>query len=251
MLDYFFYFALLATLLNDKMQLPYFYEPSITAGMKQFILSDDTARHAMQVLRMREGECLQLADGKGLLLTAEIETADKKNCAVQIAAQKFIPQESKNICLAISPTKNNARLEWLIEKVTEIGIRKIILLNCERTEKTNIKMERLHRISVAAMLQSEQAYLPELAGMTAFDEIVSHNDYEEKLIAHCANDDNKMAVKNFSSDKSTIILIGPEGDFSNREIGAARQRAFRSVTLGNTRLRTETAGMVAVTLLNI
>jgi len=233
------------------MQLPYFYEPSITSEIKQFTLNKEASHHAVQVLRIRQGEGLQLTDGKGLLLTAEMAIADSKNSVVKIVAQEFIPQENKNICLAVSPTKNNARLEWLVEKVAEIGVRKIVLLNCLRTENVKVKTDRLHSILVSAMLQSRQVYLPELQDVTVFDEVVLHNNYEEKLIAHCVNDTPKTHIKHFLSDKSKLILIGPEGDFTNKEISLALQHSFRAVTLGNTRLRTETAGIVAVAVLNI
>ncbi|ANI88795.1 16S rRNA (uracil(1498)-N(3))-methyltransferase [Arachidicoccus ginsenosidimutans] len=233
------------------MQLPYFYEPNIDTAIRQFSLSETSAKHAVQVLRMKTGERLQLTDGNGLLATATIISSGKKNCVVQIDATENFPYMNKNICLAVSPTKNNARLEWLLEKVTEIGMRKIILLNCERTEKTNVKYERLHNILVSAMQQSRQVYLPELIAPTAFEQVVQENIYEEKYMAHCVDNEQKTGLKTTDSAKSKIILIGPEGDFTKEEIQLALDNKFQPVSLGNTRLRTETAGIVAATLLTM
>ncbi|HEY0298796.1 MAG TPA: 16S rRNA (uracil(1498)-N(3))-methyltransferase [Arachidicoccus sp.] len=233
------------------MQLPYFYEPQIESNTAQLTLSENSSKHVVQVLRMKVGEALQLTNGNGLLITATIIAAHKKDCVVQITKQENFAFINKNICLAVSPVKNNARLEWLLEKVTEIGVKRIVLLDCERTEKTNVKQERLHNILVSAMLQSRQVYLPELLDMSSFEKVVKETLYEEKYIAHCLGDDHKITLKTSDSLKSKIILIGPEGDFTKDEIALALTEGFKPVSLGQTRLRTETAGMVAAALLTI
>lgn len=233
------------------MQLPYFYEPAIDTAVKEFSLNEDASRHAAQVLRMKAGEQLQLTDGKGMLATATIINAHKKNTVVQINAVEHIPFINKNICLATAPTKNIGRIEWLLEKVTEIGVKSIVLLQTKRTERTNIKAERLQHILVSAMLQSRQAYLPELDVSVPFEDVVKTNDYTEKYIAHCAEDAQKTSIRNIHSAGSKIILIGPEGDFTEDEINLAIGKSFKPVSLGQTRLRTETAGLVAAVALTI
>lgn len=233
------------------MQLPYFYEPFIDTAAKEFSLSEDASRHAVLVLRMKAGEQLQITDGEGMLVTATIIGAHKKNTVVQINTVEHIPYTNKNIGLAIAPTKNIGRIEWLLEKVTEIGIKSIVLLQTSRTERTNIKAERLQHILVSAMLQSRQAYLPELSVSVPFEHIVTTNEYAEKYIAHCLEDAGKTTLQNIRSAESKIILIGPEGDFTEDEINLAIRQGFKPVSLGHTRLRTETAGLVAAVVLTI
>lgn len=233
------------------MQLPYFYEPVIDVTAKEFSLSEDASRHVAQVLRMKAGEQLQITDGKGMLATATIINAHKKNTVVQINSVEHIPYTNKNTSLAIAPTKNIGRIEWLLEKVTEIGIKSIVLLQTKRTERSNVKAERLQHILVSAMLQSRQAYLPELSVSVPFENIVKMNDYTEKYIAHCVEDPHKTTLRNINSAASKIILIGPEGDFTDDEINLAINEGFKPVSLGLTRLRTETAGLVAAVALTI
>lgn len=187
---------------------------------------------------------------KGFLLQHQLRRRIK-NTLVKIENREYFSFPHKENCLAISPTKNNSRIEWLLEKVTEIGIKEIVLLDCERTEKTNVKYERLHNILISAMLQSRQVYLPELRNLIKFDAIVKNNLYEEKYIAHCLHDENKIDLKTIRTNASQIILIGPEGDFTQNEINLALAENFKPVSLGHTRLRTETAGLAATILLNL
>lgn len=233
------------------MQLPYFYEPLIDTTAQESSLCEDSSRHAVQVLRMTGGERLQLTDGKGLLATATIINAHKKNTVVRINTIEHIPYTNRNICLAIAPTKNIGRIEWLLEKVTEVGIKSIALLQTKRTERSKIKTERLQHILVSAMLQSRQAYLPELSVSVPFENIINTNDFVEKYIAHCIEDPHKTALRDINSAASKIILVGPEGDFTDDEINLAIHEGFKPVSLGPTRLRTETAGLVAAVALTI
>ncbi len=232
------------------MQLPYFYEPSITSVNTIMMLDEDTSKHCVQVLRMREGEKLQLTDGKGSSYTASIVSADKKKCSVRIEESSYKKQETKMVCIAISLLKNANRFEWFLEKAVEIGVQQIVPLLCERTEKQQYKRERLQTIVVSAMLQSRQVWLPSLHQPTAFTEVINSSEsFTQKLIAHCIDDNDKTEINTTSIQNNVQMLIGPEGDFTEKEIALALQNGYWPVSLGSTRLRTETAGVVASALL--
>jgi len=231
------------------MNLPYFYEENVEQPIH--VLSEETARHCIQVLRMKEGEQLQLTDGKGNSFTAIIITANKKNCEVRIEASSRELRAASNVAIAISLLKNSSRLEWFMEKATEIGISEIIPLICDHTEKQNFRFDRMQNILVSAMLQSQQTWLPQLHQPKRFDDFIREDFDGLQLIAHCAKGEkySLSILINQHSDQNKLIVIGPEGDFSNEEIKASLEKKFMPVTLGNTRLRTETAGIVAATLL--
>ncbi len=228
------------------MQLPYFFEENITAG--NYTLSETTSKHCVQVLRMQAGEQLQLTDGKGSLHTATIIEPHKKSTVVKVEKAVFAKPANKKITLAVSLLKNASRFEWLLEKATEIGISAIIPLQCKRTEKQNFKTERMQGIIVSAMLQSRQTYLPELFPVTNITSLISSAQQKQKLIAHCTEDE-KTPLQTVAMQDETLMLIGPEGDFNDEEIAFALQNNFQPVSLGNTRLRTETAAIVASSLL--
>jgi 16S rRNA (uracil1498-N3)-methyltransferase len=232
------------------MQLPFFYEENLPDS-NQFILSEDTARHIVQVLRMKEGEQVMITNGKGQTLTAEIVLADKKKTEVKIKNKDFVCQPQPKISIAISLIKNANRFEWFLEKATEIGVSSIIPLLCKRTEKTHFREERMRTILISAMLQSRQAWLPELSVSKKINEFLKNDlQYDQKFIAHCLEEEKKE-LKDFklNNSSSKIILIGPEGDFTKEEIDLALENNYIPVSLGETRLRTETAGMVAAVLL--
>ncbi|MBS1626792.1 MAG: 16S rRNA (uracil(1498)-N(3))-methyltransferase [Bacteroidetes bacterium] len=229
------------------MQQSYFYEPTIK-NISPFILSEETSKHCIQVLRIKEGEFINLTDGKGNLFTAQIKQADKKHCVVNILSNQYNPTQKRVISLAVSLTKNNSRFEWLLEKATEIGVSEIIPLLCKRTEKQHFRFERMNNILIAAILQSKQTWLPILHNPTTFQATVQSSSYQQKLIAHCIENE-KTSITDLPLSNNIQILIGPEGDFTEEEIQLAQKHNYLSVTLGNTRLRTETAGMVAATLL--
>lgn len=232
------------------MALPFFYIENYT-GEKQVILNEDTSRHVVQVLRMKTGEQLNLTDGKGYLLSCEILEANKKHCVVNVISSRFTPQASRHITIAISLLKNANRFEWFLEKATEIGVNEIIPLICERTEKEKFRYERMQGICISAMLQSQQCWLPILHESTRFEDVVMKRfENGRKFIAHCVEGD-KASLHNLQINTSSNlqILIGPEGDFVPAEIELALLNQFVPVSLGETRLRTETAGIVAATLL--
>lgn len=231
------------------MQLSFFFEESFPDS-NQFILSENSSRHIVQVLRMKEGELIQLTNGKGYTLTAEIILPHKKSTEVKIIERTFIPQREPKVTIAISFIKNAGRFEWFLEKATEIGVSQIIPLLCTRTEKTHFREERMKTILVSAILQSRQAWLPELCAPVPIMELIKNKSYSQKFIAHCLDEEKtelKDVVTNALSPK--IILVGPEGDFTKEEIEAALVQAYQPVSLGETRLRTETAGLVAAVLL--
>ena len=232
------------------MSLPFFYKEDLVATSTDIVLYEATSKHIAQVLRMQNGEHLQLTNGKGDLFTAEITDNNRKKCIVKVITTDNQQRPTINVSIAISLIKNSTRFEWFLEKATEIGVSEIIPLVCERTEKAVLKMERMKNILVSAMLQSQQCWLPVLHEPTKFNELVKSSAQDQKFIAHCINDARRnLADLNNESLTSKIILIGPEGDFTADEIELALQNHFSAVSLGGTRLRTETAGIVAATLL--
>ena len=236
------------------MALPFFYIESVSSINNIIVLNEENSRHIVQVLRMVEGRQINLTDGLGTICTAEIVEANKKKCTVKIinTLKQILPV--KKVCIAISPVKNSSRFEWFLEKVTEIGVTEIIPLLCERTEKQYLKHDRLRGILISAMLQSQQAWLPVLCEPIKYENFVKDNLSANKFIAHC-DEQNKISLKDIIGKSTTqftdqsTILIGPEGDFTKEEIAIALQNNFTPVALGNTRLRTETAALVAATLL--
>jgi 16S rRNA (uracil1498-N3)-methyltransferase len=230
------------------MQLPFFFEENIP-DEENFILSEETSKHIVQVLRMHENESLLITNGKGQVLTTRLIKANKKNTRVQIINKSEKQRPDPKVSIAISLLKNTHRFEWFSEKATEIGISEIIPIICDRTEKQHFRYDRMKNIIVSAMLQSQQAWLPVLRQPIKFEELVNSAVQKNKYIAHC-ND----AKKNNLSDEivpkgDQLILIGPEGDFTEGEITTASKNDYMPVSLGNTRLRTETAGIVAAVLL--
>lgn len=232
------------------MALAYFFEPSVTTNTPLFELSEETSRHCIQVLRMKAGEALQLTNGNGALYTARIAREDKKHCTVTIEAETIIPAPVTQVSIGISLLKNTSRFEWFLEKATEIGVTEIFPLICTRTTHQRFRTDRMQHIVIAAMLQSQQSWLPVLHEPVAIESLIQTASQQQKLIAHC-EDDQKNALNTIPPADSSLILIGPEGDFTTAEIADAIHHEFVPVALGNTRLRTETAGMVAATLLRI
>jgi len=234
------------------MALPFFYKDDLVASAPEVVLDEDTSKHIVQVLRMQNGEQLQLTNGKGDLFTAEITDNNRKKCSVKILQTTNHKSQTTNITIAISLIKNSSRFEWFLEKATEIGVTEIIPLICERTEKTAFKFDRMKSILVSAMLQSQQCRLPVLHEPAKFNQLISTVTHQQKFIAHCIEGEKRNLTDLVNSNLSSqIILIGPEGDFTKDEIDLALQNHFNAVALGETRLRTETAGIVASTLLRL
>ncbi len=231
------------------MALPFFYKEDLVASSTVVVLDEATSKHMVQVLRMQLGEQLELTNGKGDLFTAEITDNNRKRCTVKVITTNNEQHPTNNVTIAISLIKNNTRFEWFLEKATEIGVTEIIPIICERTEKTAFKLDRMKNILVSAMLQSQQTWLPVMHEPIKFNELVKLATHQQKFIAHCLTDSKRnLSDLNNESLASKIILIGPEGDFTLEEIDLAMQNHFSAVSLGETRLRTETAGIVAATL---
>lgn len=233
------------------MSLPFFFLENISAGDNIISLNEDTSKHLVQVLRMKIGEKLQLTNGAGNILIAEITDDNRKKTTVKILETKLIPAGEKKITLAVSLVKNNSRFEWLLEKATELGISEIAPLICERTEKQHFRFERMKGILISAMLQSQQVWLPVLHEPIKFKSFVGANRHKQKYIAHCSEDNLQKELKDFRPFNDAVILIGPEGDFSHAEITEALVKEFIPVSLGSTRLRTETAAVASAVIMQL
>jgi 16S rRNA (uracil1498-N3)-methyltransferase len=229
------------------MNLPYFYISSYEPGQPEIDLDEDNSRHIVQVLRMEAGEEMCLTDGKGALVTAGIVEAHRKKCRVAVRLVELLPLPERKVTVAISPLKNASRFEWFLEKAAEIGVAEIIPLMTDRTERQHLRPDRLHNILVSALLQSRQTWLPVLQPSTPFVPLLEGTGFDRRLIAWM--EERSANAYPAPQAGSTLILIGPEGDFTPEEVAAALDRKFVAVTLGKNRLRTETAGVVAATLL--
>ena len=236
------------------MPLPYFFIERFAPEEQSLILNEEQSKHVVQVLRMQNGEELLLTDGKGSKAHVLITDDHRKRCQVKIISIEKEEHQSPKISIAISLIKNAVRFEWFLEKATEIGVTEIIPLICERTEKEKFRLDRMQSILISAMLQSQQCWLPSLIEPVAVTTLIEESTNENKFIAHCLHQQKPTlsSLIHHSSvinNHSSLILIGPEGDFTEKEIRLALNKNFQAVTLGNTRLRTETAGIVAASLL--
>ena len=215
--------------------------------MPEIFFSKEESKHIIKVLRKNIGDILEITNGKGSFFTAEITQANPNKCFAKITEE--FPQKplSYHLHLAVAPTKLNDRFEWFLEKATEIGISEITPIFCERSERKNIKPERFEKIIQSAMKQSLKGFLPILHPAISFKEFVlqQKNNSSKKYIAHCEDTDRKPLKKEIQAKDSIVILIGPEGDFSEKEITYALTNRFVPITLGESRLRTETAAVVA------
>lgn len=233
------------------MQLPVFFTKEIVPLHQTLVLDEDTSRHVSQVLRMRTGEQLQLTDGKGNLLTGEITDAHKKHTAAQIINSSFEDPPLRKVTIAISLLKNTNRFEWFLEKATELGIAEIVPLLCERTERQHFRHHRMNAVLISAMLQSRQTWLPQLREPVKFNDYVrSVDETTQKLVGYLDEEHKKNLSEIIDTTRNGVALIGPEGDFTKDEIALALEHGFIPVSLGETRLRTETAGVVAAVLLS-
>jgi 16S rRNA (uracil1498-N3)-methyltransferase len=240
------------------MALAFFYLSKYHPGDDEIILDEDNSRHIVQVLRMQKGELLQLTDGRGRLMTATITDDHKKKCRVRLEESVLLPARARRITIGMSLLKNVSRYEWFLEKAAEIGVAAVIPLLSDRTEKQHFRQDRMENILVSALLQSQQTWLPELYPPTRVEEVIRSAKQEQRLIAHCLEDGERrtlaemvLAFDALPQGNEQLILIGPEGDFTKSEIDTALEHGFLPVTLGATRLRTETAGVVAAALMCI
>ena len=220
-----------------------FYTPDIALRAE---LPEEEAGHCIRVLRLTEGDEILLTDGKGMFYKAAISRAHPKHCEVDILESWQQPALwNFQLHIAVAPTKNMDRMEWFAEKATEIGIDAITCLNCRFSERKEVKPARLEKILVSAMKQSQKATLPVLTGMTDFCTFVTQPFDGRKFIAHCEEGDKKLLKQLYQPGENVLVLIGPEGDFSPEEIELALKTGFLPISLGESRLRTETAALVA------
>lgn len=210
-------------------------------------LIESEAIHCRQALRKKEGDIINVTDGKGNAFTAKITAIAKKSILTQ-KLEKLDLQNHRNyrIHIGIAPTKNISRFEWFLEKATELGIDEITPLLCQRSERKIIKEDRLTKILISAMKQSLKPTLPILNKLTKLNEFVEKQSHKSKFIAHLEGDATPLLINAYKSQSDVLILIGPEGDFTREEINLAQSHNFNSVSLGDYRLRTETAGIASV-----
>ena len=207
-------------------------------------LTSEESWHCAKVLRKKTGDKIQLIDGIGNFYEGVLEIVSDKKCTANLTSGPIL-QEKRNYYfhLAIAPTKQIDRIEWMIEKAVEIGIDEISFISCKNSERTVIKIDRIIKIVESAVKQSLQAYLPKINDLTSFKEIINSKEADQKLIAHCYNEEKNDLKQMEFKNKSTLVLIGPEGDFSMDEVDIALKNNFKAVSFGSNRLRTETAGL--------
>ena len=227
----------------SKMSLPFFYAVGLEGPTLE--LDEPPSRHCVQVLRMRKGDRLLLTDGQGRRTNATLLEADKRRSVASLEPPVYSPRTGPLVYIGISPVKNASRFEWFLEKATEIGAARIVPVLCERTERVSLRTDRLRHILVSAMLQSQQVWLPRLDEPRPLKQLLGE---ETGFIAHCIGE-RKQALGGAAGE--AWLLIGPEGDFTEAEVTEALSRGWIPVTLGETRLRTETAGIVGATLLRL
>lgn len=227
--------------------IPLFYQQNLTLSH----LTPEESQHALKVLRLRVGDAIEVTDGKGTLARAELTSDEKRNAGFRIIESHTIPKRTPSTHLAIAPTKNIDRMEWLVEKCTEIGIDKITFLRCKTSERPSVPLERLQKLALSAMKQSRQAWLPELTDMTAFSDFICSVTEAQRFIAYVDASNPDLLSKLVKPEGDQVLLIGPEGDFTKEELDLAIEHGFNKVSLGPNRLRTETAGLVGLLMIRI
>ena len=222
-----------------------FYNPNITINDTSFTFDKEESRHIVKVLRRKEGDAIHITNGNGILFMAEITLANDKKCVIAIKKVQQFDALPYRLHLAVAPTKMNDRYEWFLEKATEIGISEITPLICDHSERTVFKVDRFSKILQSAMKQSLQYYMPQLNEPVNFRDFIGAGKDGDLFIAHCEETDKRSLKQHLHPGRAVTILIGPEGDFSSTEIELALGAGYIPVSLGTTRLRTETAAIVA------
>ncbi len=222
-----------------------FYNPDINSNSDMFSFDKEDSKHIVKVLRKKEGDILHVTNGLGSLFSTEITSASDRKCSVKIVKTETAQPSDFYIHLAVAPTKMNDRFEWFLEKATEMGIHEITPIICDHSERKVIKTERFDKIIQSAMKQSLQFFLPKLNEPISLKDFINQKHEGNLCIAHCEETDKKLLKDVIKPKEKYVILIGPEGDFSEKEIQLALTNNYIPVSLGNTRLRTETAAVVA------
>lgn len=221
-----------------------FYVPESNENLESFCLGEEESNHCIRVLRKKGGDRIEILNGRGWWFEVEIESANPKNCLVKKITSSFM-EPGEPIHLAIAPTKQMDRIEWLVEKGTELGCTRFSFIQTMRTERKNFSIDRLNKIAISAMKQSKRRYLPMLETLSPLSDFI--NKYPLGWVAHCLEDQPRFTL---DATKPKRILIGPEGDFTSEEIDFIKEAGYTPITLGNARLRTETAGLKSIFLLD-
>jgi 16S rRNA (uracil1498-N3)-methyltransferase len=222
-----------------------FYNPNINENTESFSFDKEESKHIVKVMRKKGGDILHVTNGLGFLFTTEIILGSDIKCTVKIVSFEKTPLPKYQLHLAVAPTKMNDRYEWFLEKATELGISEITPIICDHSERKFVKTDRFDKIIQSAMKQSLQVYLPKLNEPITFKDFLKTTPDGLLLIAHCEETDKKTLKSVLKTNENITLLIGPEGDFSIKEIALALEKKYVPVSLGNTRLRTETAAIVA------
>jgi 16S rRNA (uracil1498-N3)-methyltransferase len=220
----------------------FFFQPNIST---QNYLSEEESRHAVKVLRLTAGDEISILDGFGNSFTARITEPDSKKCVVELIATSSTTKRSYFLELIVAPTKSFDKMEWLVEKAVEVGVDKLTLISTKRSERSSIRMDRLEKIAISAMKQSKNFFLPQISELVSFNEIIRKPFDGKKLIAHCSEGEKNLIKNVLLPNSNYQILIGPEGDFTDEEITLALSANYVPVSLGESRLRTETAALYA------
>ena len=226
----------------------FFYSTNIKD--EKIYLDKNESYHCIKVLRYKIGDQINVVDGFGSKYLSKIMDIQSDSCELKII-QKYTSKRKIKIHLCISPTKNHKRLEWMVEKIVEIGVDRISFIKCERSIRDSVNLDRLNKIALSAMKQTQNTFLPIIDQCINFSNIFEHISSEDRFIAHLNNKENKHLNSSLNSKRSRCILIGPEGDFTKHEVSLSCEQNFIEVSLGNTRLRTETSGVVSATILNL
>ena len=226
----------------------FFYSTNIKD--EKIYLDKNESYHCIKVLRYKIGDQINVVDGFGSKYLSKIMDIQSDSCELKII-QKYTSKRKIKIHLCISPTKNHKRLEWMVEKIVEIGVDRISFIKCERSIRDSVNLDRLNKIALSAMKQTQNTFLPIIDQCINFSNIFEHISSEDRFIAHLNNKENKHLNSSLNSERSRCILIGPEGDFTDNEVSLSCEQNFIEVSLGNARLRTETSGVVSTTILNL
>lgn len=234
-------------------QVPLFFHEGNLSSRAELSLHEDTAKHIVQVLRKQPGDVIALTNGKGYHTEATIHTTQKKGCTVMVGDVVFHERKKTLLHIGVAFTKNSSRNEWILEKITELGAATIIPIQSARSEREKFRFDRWHNILVSAILQSQQYYLPDLRELTPINKIADElHAVEQKLLAHCIDDAGRQPIAAaMLKDKETLLLIGPEGDFTAEEVKELTSKGFAGISMGDTRLRTETAAVTAAAFFNM
>ncbi|MBR5639214.1 MAG: 16S rRNA (uracil(1498)-N(3))-methyltransferase [Muribaculaceae bacterium] len=230
-----------------------FFAPDIA---DKLTLPEEESRHCVRVLRLVEGDEIEVIDGAGTLFHCRIVMAHVKHCSVEIVSQEACPPHwGSKVMIAVAPTKNLDRIEWMAEKCTEMGVDRITPLLCRHSERKVLKTERLHKILVAAMKQSLKAQMPQIDELTPIEDFLAEESDAQRFIAYCdeslPREERKSLVQVYNPNRDAVVMIGPEGDFDPQEVAEALKAGFVPVTLGESRLRTETAALMAVAMMHV